>query len=80
VPEETETFEAELSVDQVKECMMELPDNARTILSLYLLEGYDHEEISQILNITNSTSRSQYARARKKLQDKIKEKIELTQV
>lgn len=80
VPEETDHFEAELSVEQVKECMMELPDNARTILSLYLLEGYDHEEISEILNITNSTSRSQFARAKKKLQDKIREKIELTQV
>jgi RNA polymerase sigma factor (sigma-70 family) len=79
VPEETVEFEAELSVEQVKECMMELPDNARTILSLYLLEGYDHEEISQIMNITNSTARSQYARARKKLQEKIKEKVELTQ-
>jgi len=45
------------------------------VLSLYLLEGYDHEEISDILGITNSTSRSQFARAKKKLQELIKAKM-----
>ena len=68
-------MEPEIGVEAVKECIMELPDSYRTILSLYLLEGYDHEEISQILDISNSTSRSQYARARKKLQGKVKERI-----
>jgi RNA polymerase sigma-70 factor (ECF subfamily) len=44
-----------------------LPDGYRVILTLYLLEGYDHSEISQILGITESTSKSQYSRAKDKL-------------
>lgn len=44
-----------------------LPDGYRIILTLYLLEGYDHSEISQILGITESTSKSQYSRAKDKL-------------
>lgn len=41
-----------------------LPEKYREIISLYLFEGYDHEEIGQILSIPGSTSRSQYTRAR----------------
>jgi RNA polymerase sigma-70 factor (ECF subfamily) len=44
-----------------------LPDGYRVILTLYLLEGYDHTEISQILGISGSTSKSQYSRAKDKL-------------
>ena len=44
-----------------------LPDGYRVVLSLYLLEGYDHNEISEILNISTSTSKTQYSRAKKKL-------------
>jgi RNA polymerase sigma-70 factor (ECF subfamily) len=46
-----------------------LPDGYRVVLSLHLIEGYDHEEISQILNISNSASRTQYMRARNKLKE-----------
>jgi len=46
-----------------------LPDGYRVILTLYLLEGYDHAEISQILGITESTSKSQYSRAKDKLKN-----------
>lgn len=46
-----------------------LPDGYRIILTLYLLEGYDHSEISQILGITESTSKSQYSRAKGKLRN-----------
>lgn len=46
-----------------------LPDGYRVILTLYLLEGYDHSEISQILEITESTSKSQYSRAKDKLRN-----------
>ena len=45
----------------------QLPDGYRIILTLYLLEGYDHTEIAQILGITESTSKSQYSRAKEKL-------------
>jgi len=44
-----------------------LPDGYRIILTLYLLEGYDHSEIAQIMGITESTSKSQYSRAKEKL-------------
>jgi RNA polymerase sigma-70 factor (ECF subfamily) len=46
-----------------------LPDGYRVILTLYLLEGYDHSEIAQILGITESTSKSQYSRAKEKLRN-----------
>ena len=45
----------------------QLPDGYRIVLTLYLLEGYDHTEIAQILGITESTSKSQYSRAKEKL-------------
>jgi len=44
-----------------------LPDGYRVVFSLYLLEGYDHTEISQILGISESTSKTQYLRAKEKL-------------
>lgn len=49
----------------------QLPDGYRVILSLYLLEGYDHTEISQILGISESTSKSQYSRAKEKLRSQL---------
>ena len=45
----------------------ELQDGYRVVLTLYLFEGYDHEEISHILKISENTSRSQYMRAKRKL-------------
>ena len=63
-----------LKVDQVKEAMKELPDGYRVVLSLYLLEGYDHEEIGQVLNITENTSRTQFLRAKRKLAEILKRK------
>ena len=59
------------SVQQVKAAILQLPDGYRIILSLYLLEGYDVEEISSILNIKQVTVRTQYLRAKKRLLDLI---------
>ena len=67
-------YEIEYKVEQVKLAIASLPDGYRIVLSLYLLEGYDHDEISEILGITASTSRSQLVRARKKLLDLLTEK------
>ncbi|HEY0245921.1 MAG TPA: RNA polymerase sigma factor [Mucilaginibacter sp.] len=61
-------------VAQVKEAMKELPEGYRVVLSLYLLEGYDHEEIGQILNIAENTSRTQFLRAKRKLAELLKRK------
>lgn len=58
-------------VEQVKDSIMQLPSGYREILSLYLLEGYDHREISEILGISESTSKSQYSRAKKKVKQLI---------
>jgi len=52
--------------------MKSLPEGQRQILNLYLMEGYDHVEISEILNISTGTSKSQYARAKKKLVEIVK--------
>jgi len=64
--------EAELKVEEVKQAIENLPDGYRIILSLYLLEGYDHDEIAEILSITSSTSRSQLSRAKQKLLGELK--------
>lgn len=50
-----------------------LPNGYRQIFSLYLIEGYDHDEISEILGISTSTSKSQYHRAKKSLMKIIKQ-------
>lgn len=63
----------ELNINMVKQAMYALPDGYRVVLSLYLVEGYDHDEISEILGITNATSRTQYHRARKQLAKKLNE-------
>ena len=55
--------------DVLRRCVQELPDGYRVVLSLYLLEGYDHLEIAGILGITESTSKSQYSRARTRLRE-----------
>ncbi len=57
------------TVDAIQRAMMQLPDGYRVVFSLYLLEGYDHQEIGEILNISEATSKSQYSRAKKKLRD-----------
>jgi RNA polymerase sigma factor (sigma-70 family) len=59
--------EIDVRVEEVKQAIESLPDGYRVILSLYLLEGYDHDEIAEIMNITSSTSRSQLSRAKQKL-------------
>ncbi len=66
--------EISFKVEEIKEEIQKLPDGYRIVLSLYLIEGYDHDEISNILNINSSTSRSQFARAKKKLIESLKEK------
>lgn len=46
-----------------------LPEGGRVVLNLYLFEGYDHKEIAEILHITESTSKAQYSKAKKKLRE-----------
>jgi RNA polymerase sigma factor (sigma-70 family) len=52
---------------KVMSIIKNLPEKYRNIISLYLFEGYDHEEISEILSIPSSTSRSSFSRARSRI-------------
>ena len=61
-----------LNVNEIHKAMNKLPDGYRVVFSLYLLEGYDHSEISQILGISESTSKSQYSRAKEKIKQLLK--------
>jgi len=63
-----EPIEAEaVDLKKVQLGLKKLPEGYRQILTLYLIEGYDHVEIAEILDISSSTSKSQYHRAKKKL-------------
>lgn len=70
--------EIDVRVEEVKKAIENLPDGYRIILSLYLLEGYDHDEIAEILSITSSTSRSQLSRAKQKLIGELKGNEKIT--
>jgi RNA polymerase sigma factor (sigma-70 family) len=64
-----------LSPDKIKKAMAELPKGSRMIFSLYLLEGYDHQEISQILSISESNSKTQYMRAKQRIKELLKTQL-----
>ena len=64
-----ELYENRLNVTNIRKAMEYLPKGSKLIFSLYLLEGYDHVEIAQILNISQSNSKSQYMRARRKVKE-----------
>lgn len=62
----------DVTADQVKEAVERLPDKYRYVVMMYLLEGYDHSEISEVLGITENTSRTQLLRGKRKLKDELK--------
>lgn len=64
-----ESVPAIIQAKQVVECIRLLPIGYRTVLNLYAVEGYSHREISNMLDIEESTSRSQYTRAKAMLED-----------
>lgn len=66
--------EMSLKVEEVRKAIQLLPEGYRVVLSLYLLEGYDHEEIGQILKISDGTSRTQFLRAKRNLVEILKYK------
>lgn len=65
--EESEEIDLSEKIEAVKKAMNDLPENYRIILSLYYLEGYDYEEISEILDLSYSNSRVMLNRAKNKL-------------
>ncbi|MDR1055875.1 MAG: sigma-70 family RNA polymerase sigma factor [Prevotellaceae bacterium] len=60
-----------LSTNELMEIICGLPAGYRTVFNLFVIEGYSHKKIAQLLNITEGTSRSQYVRAKQILQKKL---------
>ena len=69
--DEKETVLDKISADDLMDCISKLPDGYRTVFNLYAIEGYSHSEIAGMLEINESTSRSQYMRARNILQKNV---------
>lgn len=63
---------SDLSAAELMKLVQELPVGFRTVFNMFAIEGYSHKEISEMINITESTSRSQFTRARQMLQRRIK--------
>ncbi|MFD1095205.1 RNA polymerase sigma factor [Salegentibacter chungangensis] len=72
--EEDENWQIDdgIGIEQVKKAIGQLPEKYEYPLMLFLVEGYDHEEISEILNITQVASRTLVHRGKKKLQEELK--------
>jgi RNA polymerase sigma-70 factor (ECF subfamily) len=64
-----ESVPAVVQVKQIVESIRSLPIGYRTVLNLFAIEGYSHREISQLLDIEESTSRSQFTRAKSMLEE-----------
>ena len=73
LPEDHIENEVRFTVANVTKAMEKLPKGGRMVFSLYLLEGYDHVEIAQIMGITESTSKSQFMRAKRRIIEILKE-------
>lgn len=65
----------QLSVNEILACVAKLPNGYRTVFNLFVIEGYSHSEIADMLGINESTSRSQFIRARKILQKNVESLI-----
>lgn len=73
---EVEIEEDELPVDFLIQMIQELPERYRLVFNLYAMEGYSHQEIADLLKISVGTSKSNLARARMKLKEKIESREE----
>lgn len=71
--EQNEVIEASMEV--INSAIQELPDGCRAVFNLYLLENYPHKEVAKLLGISESTSKSQYHRAKNILKSKLKSVI-----
>lgn len=65
--EDNLSTDIDAKMEEVRFALEKLPDNYRIILSLFLMEGYDHQEIAQILNTPYGNVRTRYSRARQRL-------------
>jgi RNA polymerase sigma-70 factor (ECF subfamily) len=67
-------YEGDFDFEQILEVLKELPDGYRAVFNLYVLEGYKHKEIAEILNISINTSKSQLILAKKRMIEQLKKK------
>lgn len=74
-----EVGEEVLNVSRIRQAISQLPEGYRVVFTLYTIEGYDHQEIADILEVTEATSKSQYSRARKKLRSMLLQETEDSQ-
>jgi len=65
--------EAMYTVNKIRRAVDALPEGYRVVFTLYLLEGYDHKEIAEILQISEATSKSQFSRAKSKVRQMVDE-------
>jgi len=63
-----------ISINVIKDAIEELPEKYKYVVMLYLIEGYDHQEISEVLKISEVASRTQLSRGKVKLQESLKDK------
>jgi RNA polymerase sigma-70 factor (ECF subfamily) len=69
--EEHSWEESEFTNEELYQLIHQMPDGYRVVFNLYAIEGYKHREIAEILGIDENTSKSQYSRARRWLQDRL---------
>jgi len=67
-------IEDDITISEVKNAIDTLPEKYKYVITLFLLEGYDHQEISEILDISQVASRTQLSRGKQKLQELLKHK------
>jgi RNA polymerase sigma-70 factor (ECF subfamily) len=72
-PEMDSTENETYDINEIHEGIRQLPDGCRTVFSLYLLEGYTHDEIANQLKVSVSTSKTQYRRAKILLREQLKQ-------
>jgi RNA polymerase sigma-70 factor (ECF subfamily) len=65
-----------IAPEKIQAEIKKLPHKARVVLNLYLLENYKHREIAEMLHISESTSKSQYLRAKELLKERLEKKIQ----
>nr|WP_217424387.1 sigma-70 family RNA polymerase sigma factor [Flavobacterium sp. 28A] len=77
IPEiEVEIDEEGIPLDYLMQIIQELPDQYRIVFNLYVLDGYSHKEISEMLKISTGTTKSNLHRARLLLKEKVENRIE----
>lgn len=68
------TVDNEIGIDQVKSAISQLPEKYKYVVLMFLIEGFDHKEISQVLKLTETTSRTRLLRGKSYLKELLKEK------